>query len=314
MPPVAEAAVLAGHAGNEDAAAYLVADGLAIVQTVDFFTPIVDDAATFGRIAAANAISDVYAMGARPLLALALVAWPRALGSELLGEIVLAGAGKAAEAGIPVLGGHSIDDPEPKYGLAVTGLVAPDALWRNSGGRAGDELYMTKPLGTGVIATAIKAGEAPDEVVREAVASMERLNRDAADAVRLAGPNAVTDVTGFGLAGHCHELAAASGLRARLELAALPWLAGVRGLAEAGHVSGGTRRNLADASAWTTFGDGLGELDRLLVCDAQTSGGLLVSLPAPRGERLRAECALRDVPVVRVGRLEPGPAGALLVE
>src|SRR4051794_34504915 len=197
MPTVRRPDVLAGHDGFEDAAAVQVAPGLAVVQSVDFFTPVVDDPAAFGRIAAANALSDLYAMGAQPAFALALAAWPRSLDLELLAEILAAGAEKAAEAGCVVLGGHTINDPEPKYGLAATGLADPDGLWRNAGGRAGDALVLTKPLGTGVVATAIKAGAAPEEVVAEAVRSMERLNADAAEAVREAGgPHAVTDVTG----------------------------------------------------------------------------------------------------------------------
>src|SRR3954470_11864510 len=165
LPAVHNPDVLAGHDGNEDAAAVRVAPGLAVVQSVDFFTPVVDDPASFGRIAAANALSDLYAMGARPLFALALAAWPRALDLELLAAVLEGGAAKAAEAGCSLVGGHTIDDPEPKYGLAVTGVADPDALWRNAGARAGDELYLTKPLGTGVVSTAIKNEAAPADVV-----------------------------------------------------------------------------------------------------------------------------------------------------
>jgi selenide,water dikinase len=286
---------------------------MALVQSVDFFTPIVDDPAAFGRIAAANALSDLYAMGARPLFALALAAWPRELDLDLFSRVLEGGASKAAEAGCPVVGGHTIDDPEPKYGLAVTGIASPDALWRNAGGRAGDELYLTKPLGTGVISTAVKSEAAPPEVIGAAVASMERLNRDAADAAREAGPSAVTDVTGFGLCGHLHELAAASGVSAELDHAALPWLPGVRALAEAGQVAGGSRRNLEAALDYATFADGLDELDRILVCDAQTSGGLLVALGPERAGTFRQACAARAVPAVRIGRLAEGPAGSVLV-
>jgi selenide,water dikinase len=313
LPPVRDANVLAGHDGFEDAAAYLVAPGMALVQSVDFFTPIVDDPAAFGRIAAANALSDLYAMGARPLFALALAAWPRELDLDLFARVLEGGAAKAAEAGCPVVGGHTIDDPEPKYGLAVTGIADPDALWRNAGGRAGDELYLTKPLGTGVVSTAVKNEAAPPDVVAAAVASMERLNRDAADAAREAGPSAVTDVTGFGLCGHLHELAAASGVAAELDHEALPWLPGVRELAEAGQVAGGSRRNLEAAGPYATFGERLDELDRILVCDAQTSGGLLVALAPERAETFRQACTARDVPAVRIGRLAEGPAGSVLV-
>src|SRR5690242_16959345 len=190
LPAVHDPDILAGHDGNEDAAAVRVAPGVALVQSVDFFTPVVDDPGTFGRIAAANALSDLYAMGARPVFALALAAWPRSLDLGLLSQIVQGGAAKAAEAGCAIVGGHTIDDPEPKYGLAVSGVADPDALWRNKGGRAGDVLVLTKRLGTGVVATAIKADGAPPDAVEDALASMQRLNADAAEAVRDAGPHA----------------------------------------------------------------------------------------------------------------------------
>ena len=315
LPAVHDPDVLAGHEGNEDAAAVRLAPGLAVVQSVDFFTPVVDDPATFGRIAAANALSDLYAMGARPVFALALAAWPRSLDLGLLAEIVQGGAAKAAEAGCAIVGGHTIDDPEPKYGLAVTGVADPDALWRNKGGRAGDALVLTKRLGTGVVATAIKADAAPGQAVDAALESMQRLNADAAEAVRVAGPHAVTDVTGFGLVGHAHELAAASGLQVRLNHAALPWLTGARELAEAGHISGGTRRNLGDAEAYATFDPGLAELDRLLGCDAQTSGGLLVAVAPERLQILIDGLIARDVSAAAVvGELQEGPSGSVLVQ
>jgi len=315
LPAVHDPDVLAGHDGNEDAAAVRVAPGVAVVQSVDFFTPVVDDPDTFGRIAAANALSDLYAMGARPLFALALAAWPRALDLDLLREIVQGGAAKAAEAGCAIVGGHTIDDPEPKYGLAVSGIADPEALWRNKGGRAGDALVLTKRLGTGVVATAIKHEAAPDEAAGAALESMQRLNADAAEAVRVAGPHAVTDVTGFGLVGHAHELAQASGVSVRLDFDALPWLPGVRKLAEAGHVSGGTRRNLGDAELYTSFDERLGELDRLLACDAQTSGGLLVAVAPERLQILLDGLVSRDVPAAAVvGELQEGPAGNVLVQ
>jgi selenide,water dikinase len=313
LPRVDGAAVLQGFEGFDDAAVVRVADDLAVVQSVDFFTPIVDDPATFGAIAAANALSDLYATGARPAFALALAAWPRSLELDGLAEVMAGGAAKAAEAGAPIVGGHTIDDPEPKYGLAVTGIGRPDELWRNAGGRPGDELWLTKPLGTGVISTALKHEAAPEDAVSAAVASMTRLNRDAAEAARAAGPSAVTDVTGFGLAGHAHELAQASGLTAVLRVSDLPWLPHVRELAEAGHVAGGSRRNRGDADAYATFAPGLDAVTRLLACDAQTSGGLLVALAPERREAFTDAAARLDVPAVAVGVLERGEAGAVLV-
>ena len=297
--------LLVGSETLDDAAVWQVSDELAIVHTVDFFTPLVDDPRTFGRIAATNAISDVYAMGARPAFALNLVAFPKALPVALLGEILQGGAEVAAEAGVAVAGGHSIDDPEPKYGMAVVGFARPEEIWTNADGRPGDVLAFSKPIGTGIVATALKRGDPPAETVAAAVASMTTLNRDAAESLRPLAPHAVTDVTGFGLVGHVRELAAAAGLQARISLADVPLLPGVRELIAEGYVPGGTRTNLELASAYASFGAHMTEEDRLLVCDAQTSGGLLAALPADRA-------ALLGWPVV--GELAPGPAGTLLVD
>jgi selenide,water dikinase len=313
LPPVTDPAVLTAHAGFEDAAAYRLSDELALVQTVDFFTPVVDDPEAWGRVAAANAISDVYAMGGRPLFALAVAAWPRELDLELLGRVLAAGAAKAAEAGASVVGGHTVDDPEPKYGLAVTGLVHPQALWRNAGGRAGDRLFLTKRLGTGVVTTAIKREAASAAAAAAAVASMERLNAAAAEAVREAGPSAVTDVTGFGLVGHVHELAQASGLAAEIETEGLRFLPQAVELARDGHVPGGSLRNLEAAAAYATFAPQLDEVACQLACDAQTSGGLLVALPPARVERLLDACRRHEVEAFPVGELGSGPAGRVLV-
>src|SRR5919199_32023 len=228
LPRPADPRVLVAADTADDAGVVQLTDELAIVQTADFFTPIVDDPYAFGRIAAANALSDVYAMGGRPVSALNLVAYPLdALGPELLAEILRGGADAAAEAGAAVVGGHSIDDPEPKYGMAVTGVVDPRAVLTNAGGRAGDALVLSKPLGAGAVATAVKRGLADGALVERAVAVMSALNDRAAEQARAAGAHALTDVSGFGLLGHVHELAAASGLAAELEAAAIPAIGGV---------------------------------------------------------------------------------------
>jgi selenide, water dikinase len=299
------AELLIGNESLDDAAVWRVSADLAIVHTIDFFTPIVDDARTFGRIAATNAMSDIYAMGGRPAFALNVVAFPKTLPMELLGEILAGGAEVAAAAGAVVAGGHSIDDPEPKYGMAVVGFVQPDAIWTNTGGQAGDVLAFSKRIGTGIVSTAIKRGGAEERVVETAVESMTTLNDRAAADLAVVAPHAVTDVTGFGLVGHARELAAGAGMAVRLRLADVPLLPGVRELAEQGVVPGGTRTNLELASAYTRFGDDLDEVDRLLACDAQTAGGLLAALPAAAAERL-------GWPVI--GELCDGPAGSVLVD
>jgi selenide,water dikinase len=256
---------------------YRITPDIAIVQTVDFFTPIVDDARDWGRITAANALSDVYAMGARPLTALSVVGWPRdTLPFELLGDVVEGGAEVLAAAGCTLVGGHSIDDPEPKYGLAVTGLVHPERVVGNDGARPGDDLVLTKPIGTGIVATAIKHGAADPATRDAAVASMVSLNDTAAEAMVRVGVHAATDVTGFGLLGHLHEMTA-GGVAAEIDAGAVPLLPGAAELAAAGEIPGGTRRNLAAIAGLTEFG-GADDVTRLLLADAQTSGGLLIAL------------------------------------
>jgi selenide,water dikinase len=303
LPASARADILVGFGTADDAGVVRVREDLAIVQTADFFTPIVDDPYDFGRIAATNALSDVYAMGGEPLSALALVAWPlEALGVETL-EAVLRGGHDAVEAaGAAIVGGHSIDDPEPKYGLAVTGTVHPDELLTNAGGRPGDRLWLTKPLGAGVASTAAKRALASDALIAAATAVMCELNRDAAAAAREAGAHALTDVTGFGLLGHLHELALASGCAAEVEAAALPAIEGVFELLDGEQaVAGGTRRNRAYAERFSTFAEAVPERRRWLACDAMTSGGLLAATPAAMG--LGTE----------IGRLVDGPAGTISV-
>src|ERR671922_785394 len=268
LPRPADPRVLVAADTADDAGVIQLTDELAIVQTADFFTPIVDDPYAFGRIAAANALSDVYAMGGRPVSALNLVAYPLAeLGADVLREILRGGADAVREAGASVIGGHSIDDPEPKYGMAVTGVVAPGEVLTNAGGRAGDRLVLTKPLGAGAIATAIKRGQADPAVVDAAVAVMTTLNARAAEQARRAGAHALTDVSGFGLLGHVHELAAASGVAAEIDAAAVPAIDGALALLEAGAVAGGSRRNRADAEAFTRWAGEVAEPVRWLLCD-----------------------------------------------
>jgi selenide,water dikinase len=271
--------VLVDARGGDDAAIIRRDGAPSLVLTTDFFTPIVDDPYTFGRIAAANALSDVYAMGGRPLWCLNLVGWPRGtLSLDDLAEVLRGGAEVVGQAGASIVGGHSIDDPEPKYGLVVIGEVAPEDLTTNAGARPGDQLVLTKPLGTGVIATALKAGSAPADVVEAAIRSMETLNAGAARAARAAGVRAATDVTGFGLLGHLQAMLTASGAGAELWAGAVPLLPGLRELVRAGHIPGGTRRNLDAVAGTAIFEDGVIEPDRVILADAQTSGGLLLAV------------------------------------
>jgi selenide,water dikinase len=295
--------VLVGFATADDAGVYRVRDDLALVQTVDFFTPIVDDPFDFGRIAATNALSDIYAMGATPVSALNLVAFSiNELGGDVLREILRGGAAVAADAGVAILGGHSIEDAEPKYGMAVTGVVHPDELLTNAGGRAGDALVLTKPLGAGAVSTAVKRG-LPDAPLAEAIRVMTILNRDAATAARTAGAHGLTDVTGFGLLGHLHELALASGLAAVLDAAAVPAIDGVLALLadpDGRAVAGGTRRNREHASQFAEFDEAVPEARRWLVCDAMTSGGLLAAVPPEHAD------AMPGAVIGSLGEGEPG--------
>ncbi|ALU40592.1 selenide, water dikinase [Kocuria flava] len=270
----AGARVLVGLDDGDDAAAVLVREDLAVLSTADFFTPVVDDAYDWGRIAAANALSDVYAMGGRPVVAINLVGWPReVLPMELLSEVLRGGLAVAAEAGCPVIGGHSVDDPEPKYGMAVTGVADPQRLLRNDAAEPGLPLTLTKPIGLGLLNNRHKR---TGEVFPEAVATMTRLNRDAAEAALAAGLRAATDVTGFGLLGHLHKLCRASGVGAVLDRRAVPLVDGAAQALRDGFVSGGTRRNLDWVRPHLRTGGDVTEDDLLLLADAQTSGGLLV--------------------------------------
>jgi selenide,water dikinase len=267
-------AVLVGLDGGDDASAVLVGEDLAVLSTADFFTPVVDDAYDWGRIAAANAISDIYAMGGRPVSAINLVGWPReVLPLELLAEVLRGGLAVASEAGCPVTGGHSVDDPEPKYGMAVTGVADPGKLLRNDAAQAGLPLTLTKPIGLGLLNNRHKQ---TGEVFPEAVATMVQLNREAAEAAVRRGVRAATDVTGFGLLGHLHKMCRASGIGAVIDRKAVPLVAGALEALRDGFISGGTRRNLEWVRPHLRPGPGVSEEDLLVLADAQTSGGLLV--------------------------------------
>jgi len=314
LVPVDDPNALVDASTGDDAAVYRLDEDRALVVTADFFTPIVDDPRDFGRIAAANALSDLYAMGARPLFGLNLVGFPRDLLDRGILEEILTGGGEVCrEAGIAVLGGHSIDDAEPKFGMVAVGEVHPERILGHDGARPGDVLVLTKPVGSGVVATAIKAGQAPAALVEEAVSVMATLNAGAADAAREVGVHAATDVTGFGLLGHLRALLRASGVSATVEAGAVPLFAEVEALVEAGHVPGGTRRNAEDLAADLAWSDGVPPVVRTLLCDAQTSGGLLLSLPAERAPQLLGALESRSPVAVVVGRVEKGPAGHIEV-
>ena len=293
--------LLVGFEHGDDAAVYRLDDHVALVLTVDFFAPIVDDPFTYGAIAAANSLSDVYAVGGRPITALNIAAFPRSLPSEIPSEILRGGAAKVAEAGAIIVGGHTVDDVEPKYGLSVVGIVEPGRQVQNSTAEAGDVLVLTKPLGTGVVTTALKNGEALDEILDAAVDSMLRLNRDAAEAMVSAGAHAATDVTGFGIVGHLMTMMRASGTTGRLRRSALPVLPGVVELLEDGVAPGGTHRNLDSCAESVMWAEDIGEIDRLLMCDPQTSGGLLISVQEGAVDRLLADLKGRGVVGTVVG-------------
>jgi len=303
-----------GITTGDDAAVYRLTDDLALVQTVDVFTPVVDDPYQYGAISAANALSDIYAMGARPVLALNIVGFPRTLlPLSILDEILRGGADKAREAGVTIAGGHSIDDPEPKYGLAVTGLVHPRAVVRNVGARPGDQLILTKPLGIGIITTGIKQGTTSARTADAAIAVMSRLNAAAAAAMVEVGVHAATDITGFGLLGHLYEMTSGSRVLARVRFSRIPVLDETRVLARGGAIAGGTTRNIAYLQTRATF-EGLDEIDRLICCDAQTSGGLLMAVPADRVDALIAALRRRQVdPVAQIGEITSEGDGRIQV-
>jgi selenide,water dikinase len=305
---------LVGYSTGDDAAVYRLTEDRAVVVTTDFFAPIVDDPFDFGRIAGANAISDIYAMGARPLFVLNLVGFPRKLlGEGILDAILKGGSEAARDAGVPTLGGHSIDDAEPKFGMVAVGEVHPDRVMTNAAAKPDDVLVLTKPIGSGVVTTAAKAGKAPKDVIGHAVAVMSTLNRGASEAMLAARANSATDVTGFGLLGHLHRMMLASGVSAHLRAADVPILHGARELADA-HISGGTKRNLADLTTHVDFAASVDDTARTLLGDAQTSGGLLISIPADRVAALLHEIEGRSPVAAVIGSVRAGSPGRIEVE
>lgn len=310
--------LLVGIETGDDAAVYRLGPDLALIQTVDYFTPIVDDPYSFGAIAAANALSDIYAMGGKPLLALNIVGFPIGkLSGDVLAEILRGGAEKATEAGALIVGGHSIDDNEPKYGMAVTGVIHPDQVVTNKRARVGDDLILTKPLGMGIISTAIKREKAPASLIKKAVEIMSTLNRGAAEAMGEVGAHACTDITGFGLLGHLHGMTSASGVGAKIHLSKLPILSEVWELAKDGCIPGGTRKNYdylqeKEAVVWAA---GIDETTRLVIADAQTSGGLLVSVAKEKSEDLIARLKAKNTPAsALIGEIVEDPKGRIWIE
>ena len=291
-----------------------MSDDLALVQTVDFFPPIVDDPYDYGAIAAANALSDVYAVGGRPISALNIAAFPRDLPLEIFASVLAGGMDKATEAGCSIVGGHTVDDREPKYGLAVTGLVEPGKQVSNATAKVGDCLVLTKAIGTGVITTAHKNDMAPPGALAEAVKSMKTLNKGAAEAMTAAGANAATDVTGFGLLGHLHSMMKASGSAARVSRSAIPVLPGVLELLEKDVAPGGTHRNIESLEGHLVWDDELPQTDRLLLCDPQTSGGMLISIPAAKCDLLIRNLVEKETPyAVVVGEVTDGEPGSITI-
>lgn len=316
LPPIIDPNVLIGPTTADDAAVYKVSDELAIVATVDFFTPVVDDPRTFGRIAATNSLSDVYAMGGQPVFALNLVAFPsKTLPMSVLGEILAGGNDVAQEAGVSLIGGHTIEDKEPKYGMCVIGFVKPDEVWPNAAGRPGDALVLTKAIGTGIITTAMKEDAASSEAIDAAVRAMTTLNRRAAEIAKEVGAiHACTDVTGFGLLGHLREMVQGAGLSATLYAERVPLLPEALALAAADYAPGGTERNLAHVASAVEWAGTIDEAMRLVLADAQTAGGLLLALPREKADALVARLkdqGLHDAAVI--GELTSGSPGRITV-
>jgi selenide,water dikinase len=310
LPAVTDPNLLVGPATSDDAAVYRLSDDVALIQTVDFFPPIVDEPYAYGEIAVANALSDVYAMGGRPLLGLNIVGFPVELSKDILGQILKGGASKAREAGVLIVGGHTVDDREPKYGLAVTGIVRPGEQITNAGARPGDRIVLTKPIGTGIIATAGKSQRVRPEVLDRAVESMSILNHAASDAMTKVGVNACVDVTGFGLIGHLLGLLQASDACARIALGKIPFFDGVWDLVKQDIVPGGTRRNLKSADRMVAWDPAIDQAGKLLMCDAQTSGGLLMAVSPDKLDRLLNELNAHGVSTMAVVG-EVLPAGSL---
>ena len=306
--------LLVGIEHGDDAAVYRLDDKTAIIVTVDFFTPITDDPYEFGLVAAANSLSDIYAMGGKPLVALNVVGFPAELAVEMLGDVLKGGYDKATEANCLIVGGHTVDDPAPKYGLSVVGLVEPGKEVPNSNAKPGDVLVLTKPIGTGIITTGCKQGITPDAILKNAVETMAELNKGASEAMMRVGVNSCTDITGFGLMGHLRGMVQGSNASAKIRVADVPVLPGVWELLEKGTVPGGTFRNLSSVDDVVDWDPALSEEQRLLMCDAQTSGGLLISLPSAKLDQLLSELDASGVQTrAVVGEITAGDPGRITV-
>jgi selenium donor protein len=315
LPPSVDPNALVDASTNDDAAVYQIREDLAVVQTVDFFTPIVDDPYWFGAISAANSLSDIYAMGAQPIFALNIVGFPsNRLPLGVLEEILRGAQEKAQEAGIAILGGHTVDDTEPKFGLAVTGLVHPDKILRNSTAKPGDALILTKPLGLGILTTALKQGLVDAATENKAIQIMAALNMVAADCLQDFSVNACTDVTGFGLLGHLREMTLGSQVDAHLIFEAIPILSEARELASMNIIPGGTLNNLNFVETYVEFGQNLSNIDRLLLADAQTSGGLLISLPEDQVNALLEKLISKGIWAAKIGHIISSGSGTIIVE
>jgi selenide, water dikinase len=313
-PAVPNPNLLVGLDTSDDAGVYKLTDELAMVQTVDFFTPIVDEPYAFGQVAAANAISDIYAMGGKPLTALNIVAFPiHKLDKSVLAEILRGAGDKMIEAGITLVGGHSIDDNEPKFGMAVTGIVHPDRIRTNAGAKPGDRLILTKPIGVGILTTSIKKDKLSEEEVARVTEVMATLNKTAAETMDPYNVHACTDVTGFGLMGHTLEMAKGSGMGITIHAGAVPFLPRVRELAEEGFVPGGTKNNHAHVECSVTFPEEMDSISRFMLCDAVTSGGLLIAVEGPQAEDLLQSLIARGVHAAMIGEVTEDNAGRITV-
>ncbi|NHN34059.1 selenide, water dikinase SelD [Paenibacillus agricola] len=313
-PAIPNPNLLVGIDTSDDAGVYKINDELAIVQTVDFFTPIVDDPYSFGQIAAANAISDIYAMGGKPLTALNIVAFPiKTLDKQVLADILRGAGDKMKEAGITLVGGHSIDDNEPKFGLAVTGLIHPDKVLTNAGAKSGDKLILTKPIGIGILTTSIKKDRLSEEEVKRITQVMATLNKKAAEIMEPYEIHACTDVTGFGLLGHASEMAKGSDVGLRIFQKQVPVLARVKELAEEGFVPGGTKNNFAHLQGSVTFPEALDQIDQWILCDAVTSGGLLISVAGDQAAGLLADMLQAGVEASLIGETTSDHRGHIVV-
>ena len=316
LPPAApNPNLLVGLDTSDDAGVYKLTDELALVQTLDFFTPIVDDPYMFGQIAAANAISDIYAMGGKPLTVLNIVAFPiSTLDKRILSEILRGAGDKVQEAGATLVGGHSIDDKEPKFGLAVTGTVHPDRVRTNAGAQAGDKLILTKPIGVGIMTTSIKKNQLSAEEIARVSSVMATLNKNAAEVMEAYDVHACTDVTGFGLMGHALEMAKGSGKEIVIRQADVPVLPRVRELAENGFVPGGTKNNYAHVEPDIHFPAAMDQTDRYILCDAVTSGGLLIAVDQSQAQALLTELQGRGVEAALIGEVTERTSGRIVVE